>query len=106
MRYKVPVIMVCIMIFSFVVSGCKLEESNNIENKYISKELKNKEMEDNDFFNNNRKFLYENIEENSMVVLFAGIEEGEFISNRNLYYLTGIEEKNSILVITKIDSKI
>ncbi|MBS4539207.1 aminopeptidase P family protein [Clostridium sp. D2Q-11] len=92
--------------FSFIFSGCKLEKSNNIDNKHISKEVKNKEIKDEDFFNNNRKLLYENIEENSMVLLFAGIGEGEFISNRNLYYLTGIEEENSILVITKIDSKI
>lgn len=61
-------------------------------------------------FINNRDRLLENLEDNSLVVLFAGKapkktadEKYAFTPNRNFYYLTGIDEENPILMLSKID---
>ncbi len=60
-----------------------------------------------EFFMRNRKNLGESIEE-GIIVIFAGKapyksadETYPFTPNRNFYYLTGIEEEQIILVITK-----
>lgn len=64
------------------------------------------------FFINNRKKLYNNILDNSIVVLFAGkapVKRGDefypFSPDRNFYYITGIEEENDIIMINKFDNK-
>jgi Xaa-Pro aminopeptidase len=66
-----------------------------------------------DFFKKNRERLMERIEDNSIVVLFAGKapkksadEAYPFTPNRNFYYLTGIDEDKIILVLTKISGKL
>lgn len=58
--------------------------------------------------NNRRNKLLEKIEDNSIVVLFSGVSKKrsydstyDFVVNRNFYYLTGIEQENSALVIYK-----
>jgi Xaa-Pro aminopeptidase len=68
---------------------------------------------DKDFFKKNRERLMERIEDNSIVVLFAGKapkksadEAYPFTPNRNFYYLTGIDEDKIILVLTKISGKL
>ncbi|WP_409293030.1 aminopeptidase P family protein [Peribacillus sp. SCS-37] len=61
-----------------------------------------------DFYIQNRSDLYEKIEENSILILFAGKaphktadEAYKFIPNRNFYYLTGIDEPNIIYLAYK-----
>ena len=66
-----------------------------------------------EFFTKNRKKLQERLEDNSILLLFAGTapyksadEQYPFITNRNFYYLTGIDKDKIILLISKIDDKI
>ena len=62
-----------------------------------------------EFFKKNRKKLIEKIEDNSVIVLFAGNapkksgdENYPFTPNRNFYYFTGINEEGPILILSKI----
>lgn len=66
-----------------------------------------------DIYINNRNKLLETIEEDSMVILFAGKapkktgdELYEFTPNRNFYYLTGIQEQEHIVVLLKSNETI
>lgn len=66
-----------------------------------------------EFFENNRKKLIEEVEDNSIIVLFAGNapkksgdEKYPFTPNRNFYYFTGIDEEEPILIISKIKGMI
>ena len=63
-----------------------------------------------EFYKNNRNKLINKIEDNSIVILFAGNapkktadEKYLFTPNRNFYYLTGIDEEDHILVLLKIN---
>jgi Xaa-Pro aminopeptidase len=65
------------------------------------------------FFVHNREKLYEKLENNSLIVLFAGKapqksadEAYKFVPNRNFYYLTGVDEPNVTLVIHKFNGKV
>lgn len=67
---------------------------------------------DNIFFTNNRLKLAETMEEGSALILFAGTaprksanEMYPFIPNMHFYYLTGLEEDEIILMLTKINGK-
>lgn len=60
-------------------------------------------------FKKNRDRLMKSIEDNSMVILFAGNapkksadEMYEFTPNRNFYYFTGIQEEHHMFVLTKL----
>mgnify|MGYP000906749887 CR=1 FL=1 len=62
---------------------------------------------------NNRKKLLSQLEENSLLVLFAGKaahrsadQSYEFTPNRNFYYLTGIDREEFILLLFKYDGKV
>ncbi|MDR3598674.1 aminopeptidase P family protein [Clostridium sp.] len=62
---------------------------------------------------NNRRKLMNSIDDNSMVVLFAGKackktgdEFYQFTTDRNFYYLTGIQEEEHIVVLSKIRNKV
>lgn len=62
------------------------------------------------FFARNRKNLFTQIENNSIVVLFSGKapkksadEKYPFTINRNFYYLCGIEEQNIMIILSKVD---
>ncbi|KOA18563.1 Xaa-Pro aminopeptidase [Clostridium homopropionicum DSM 5847] len=64
-----------------------------------------------EFYIKNRKNLSDKLEDNSILVLFAGKapyksadETYQFTPNRNFYYLTGIDRENIVLVITKKNS--
>lgn len=64
------------------------------------------------FIENRRKFL-ESIEDNTLAVLFAGLPQRKsadqnhsFMANRNFYYITGIEQEGSALIIRKEGGKI
>ncbi|NLI94981.1 MAG: M24 family metallopeptidase [Erysipelotrichaceae bacterium] len=65
-------------------------------------------------FINRREKLEQIMEDNSVVILFSGLparssadaEYSPFHSNRNFYYFTGIDQKNSILIIIKADQVI
>ena len=66
-----------------------------------------------DFFINNRKNLYENLEDQSLLIMFAGKaphksadEAYHFVPNRNFYYLTGIDVPNVIFAARKNGSEI
>ncbi len=68
---------------------------------------------DKEFFMKNRKRLGEKLENDSILLLFAGAapyksadELYQFIPNRNFYYLTGIDNHKIVLLISKIDGKI
>ena len=62
-----------------------------------------------EFFKKNREKLIEKIEDNSVIVLFAGNapkksgdENYPFTPNRNFYYFTGINEEGPIIILSKI----
>lgn len=64
-------------------------------------------------FINNRKRLIKELEDNSIVILFAGDapkksadEKYPFTPNRNFYYITGINEEKHIVMLSKIDNTI
>lgn len=66
-----------------------------------------------DFFKDNRHKVLNKIKDNSLLILFAGKapkktadENYQFTPNRNFYYLTGIEEEEHILVLSKINGEI
>lgn len=63
-----------------------------------------------EFYKNNRNKLIDKINDNSIVLLFAGKapkktadENYQFTPNRNFYYLTGIDEEEHILLLSKIN---
>ena len=65
-----------------------------------------------EFYERNRNNLLKKIEDDSIVVLFAGNapkktadEAYQFTPNRNFYYFTGVEEQDDILVIKKQKNK-
>lgn len=60
-----------------------------------------------------RNKLYDKLQDNSVLILFAGVsvkrsadETYPFTINKNFYYLTGIEQEGSILVVSKQDKAI
>ncbi|NEZ47533.1 aminopeptidase P family protein [Clostridium niameyense] len=64
-----------------------------------------------EFVSNNRKKLMRDIEDDSVILIFAGKapyksadETYAFTPNRNFYYLTGIDEEEIILLMTKKDN--
>ena len=64
-----------------------------------------------DVYIENRSRFMETIENNSIVILFAGKapkktgdELYQFTPNRNFYYLTGIEEEEHIVLLSKINN--
>lgn len=66
-----------------------------------------------DVFINNRKKLMNILDDNSVVILFAGKapqksadEQYVFTPNRNFYYLTGIDEEKHILIIKKVNNNV
>ncbi|MEH7355633.1 aminopeptidase P family protein [Neobacillus drentensis] len=66
-----------------------------------------------DFYIRNRNRLYEKLENDSLLVLFAGKapqksadEAYQFVPNRNFYYLTGIDEPNIILLVHKTNKAV
>ena len=66
----------------------------------------------NEFYKNKRNKIMDEIKDNSIIVLFAGRshkktadERYAFTPNRNFYYLTGIDEEEHILVMSKINGK-
>ena len=59
-----------------------------------------------------RNDLFELLDDNSVTILFAGVgrkksgdENYEFVPNKNFYYLTGIKQENSILMLVKNDDE-
>ena len=68
-------------------------------------------MIDREFFRGNRKRLYDMMEKDSIAVMFSGVEIRKtndeyypFFAERDFVYLTGIDQKESILVATKDSS--
>lgn len=66
-----------------------------------------------EFYIKNRENLSDKLEDNSILLLFAGKapyksadETYEFTPNRNFYYLTGIDRENIILIITKRNAQV
>lgn len=62
-------------------------------------------MMNKEFYTGNRADLYRHVEPGSLVIAFAGHapiksadEDYSFYANRNFVYLTGIEQKNTILM--------
>lgn len=60
-----------------------------------------------------RERLVEKLEDGSIAILFAGVgkkrsgdQDYDFAVNRNFYYLTGIEQDNSILMLVKADGEV
>ena len=58
-----------------------------------------------------RNKLFNLLDDNSVTILFSGIarkksadENFKFVPNKNFYYLTGIEQENSILLLIKSDN--
>ena len=61
-----------------------------------------------DFYKGNRERLYAQLQENSLLVLFAGVEVRKtndefypFYTNRNFLYLTGLDQKELALIARK-----
>jgi len=68
---------------------------------------------DKEVFIRNRQKLTKNLEDNSIIILFAGSaptkvgdEKYQFTPNRNFYYFTGIDEEDHILLIKKRKGKV
>ena len=68
---------------------------------------------DKNFFKKNRENLMERIKNNSIVILFAGKapkksadEAYAFTPNRNFFYVTGIDESNIMVLLTKINGAV
>ncbi|MDV4150175.1 aminopeptidase P family protein [Clostridium sp. AL.422] len=66
-----------------------------------------------DFYKSNRTRVLNKIKDNSVLILFAGVapkktgdESYLFTPNRNFYYLTGIDEEDHILVLSKINGEV
>ena len=66
-----------------------------------------------DVFIRSREYLTKNLEDNAIIILFAGSapikaggEKYEFTPNRNFYYFTGIDEEEHVLFIKKIKGKV
>ena len=66
-----------------------------------------------EFYCENRRKLINSIEDNSILILFAGNapkksgdQKYQFTPNRNFYYFTGICEEDPIMVITKINERV
>ncbi|MHC0035317.1 aminopeptidase P family protein [Pseudoneobacillus sp. C159] len=66
-----------------------------------------------DFYTTNRNRIYENLEDRSLLVLFAGNapqksadEAYRFVPNRNFYYLTGMDEPNIIFLAHKTNNHV
>lgn len=66
----------------------------------------------NKFYSNNRKNYFQEIKNNSLTVLFSGVEKQrsadqdyDFDVDRNFYYLTGVNQSKAILVLIKSDGK-
>ncbi|MCR1898298.1 aminopeptidase P family protein [Irregularibacter muris] len=66
-----------------------------------------------DFFMKNRKKVVEQLKEDSIVVLFSGQAPQRsadsthpFVVNRHFYYLTGLDQENVMLIITKSQGKV
>lgn len=66
-----------------------------------------------EFYTLNRQRLMEGVEDNSVVILFAGEaphmsadENYDFVPNRNFLYLTGIDREHVILMMTKSKGKV
>ncbi len=54
-----------------------------------------------EFYKNNRKRFMDKLEENSTAFFHSGFSPAKRTVNRNFYYLTGIDEQNVWLVMTK-----
>ena len=59
-----------------------------------------------------RNKLLSSLDDNSVTILFSGVgrkksgdENYEFVPNKNFYYLTGIEQENSVLMLIKNDGE-
>ena len=59
-----------------------------------------------------RNKLFNLLDDNSVTILFSGVgrkksgdENYDFVPNKNFYYLTGIEQENSILLLIKNDGE-
>ena len=59
-----------------------------------------------------RNKLFNLLDDNSVAILFSGVgrkksadENYDFVPNKNFYYLTGIEQENSILLLIKNDGE-
>ena len=59
-----------------------------------------------------RNKLFDVLDDNSVTILFSGVgrkrsgdENYEFVPNKNFYYLTGIDQENSVLLLIKNDSE-
>lgn len=64
-----------------------------------------------EFHTGNRKRLYEGLKSNSLLVLFSGTELRKtndeyypFYTDRNFYYLTGLDSKEFVLLAMKDSS--
>lgn len=59
-----------------------------------------------------RNNLFDLLDDNTVTILFAGVgrkksgdENYDFVPNKNFYYLTGIKQENSILLLVKSDGE-
>ena len=59
-----------------------------------------------------RNKLFNLLDDNSVTILFSGVgrkksgdENYDFVPNKNFYYLTGIEQENSVLLLIKNDGE-
>ncbi len=66
-----------------------------------------------EFFRNNRIGLMNQIEDNSLVILFSGesVQRSEdelypYTPNRNFFYLTGVMKERVVLLLTKVKGKV
>ena len=78
----------------------------------VEKYIEGRSMIDKEEYTLRRNKLFNQLDDNSVTILFSGVgkkksgdENYEFVPNKNFYYLTGIEQDNSILLLIKNDGE-
>ena len=101
-----------ILLFVIVSLNLFSQDSNSINKVYYSTIYENDKLPSS-FFKDRRKVFRENMPDNSIAFIFAAPIRNrsndvnfEYHQNPNLYYLTGYEEPNSVLLITKTENQI
>ena len=63
-------------------------------------------------YTSRRNKLFNMLDDNSVTILFSGVgrkksgdENYDFVPNKNFYYLTGIEQENSVLMLIRNDGE-
>lgn len=110
-KLRKHIVMLTVMIFMLFSISCSIIDTSQAENK--NNQNLTKSIVGNDLFVKNRKKLAERINDNSILVLFSERNDHEKLKkfndnspDRNFYYVTGIRQQDSILMMVKSEGEI